>query len=351
MGSNNNGGIVGVRGLTNPQVGSSAVTSGNDNIRSLTWTLSPTSASTTVWSGFLSELTYSGTANVNAPGHPIALFGYNKINCPTYTVDLAIATEGKSLVTAGTVTSLVSVHAGLENVAVGATATNVSLMNAVVTQNQGTLSNLFLHDSGITAAASTIGNAFHYRARDITQAQATNSAAFYGLMSDKGGSVQHWNCYMTGSAPNAFAGKVRIGSTVLPVNTLDVTGNVAATTTILSSGATSGVGYATGAGGTITQATSKSTGVTLNKVCGTITMNAAALAAATSVSFTLTNSAIAATDVPLVAIKSGATAGAYTLTVDAVAAGTCQISLRNRTGGSLSEAVVINFALIKAVAA
>ena len=107
----------------------------------------------------------------------------------------------------------------------------------------------------------------------------------------------------------------------------------------------------TGAGGAVTQATSKSTGVTLNKVCGAITMNNAALGNNNSVSFTLTNSAIAATDVVAVSIKSGATAGGYLLLVDAVAAGSCQISLRNHSGGSLSEAVVISFAVIKAVAA
>lgn len=102
-------------------------------------------------------------------------------------------------------------------------------------------------------------------------------------------------------------------------------------------------------GGAVTQATSKSTGVTLNKVCGQITMNNAALAAATAVSFTVTNSTIAATDTVIVSIASGATAGAYTLQVDAVAAGSFQISLRNHTAGSLSEAVIINFSIIKAV--
>lgn len=111
-----------------------------------------------------------------------------------------------------------------------------------------------------------------------------------------------------------------------------------------------GLGYATGAGGAVTQATSKSTGVTSNTICGAITMNAASLAATTSVGFTLTNSAIAATDVVVASIKSGATADSYTLTVDAVAAGSCRFSLRNFTAGALAEAVVINYAVLKAVA-
>lgn len=111
------------------------------------------------------------------------------------------------------------------------------------------------------------------------------------------------------------------------------------------------LGYGTGAGGTVTQATSKSTGVTLNKATGTITMNAASLATVTTVGFTLTNSAIAATDVVLVSIKSGATASSYSVQVGAVAAGSCVIELRNYTGGTLSEAVVLSFAVIKGVAA
>ena len=113
----------------------------------------------------------------------------------------------------------------------------------------------------------------------------------------------------------------------------------------------SAVGYSTGTGGTVTQATDKSTGVTLSKRCGQITMNAAALAAAAEVSFTLTNTVIAATDVVMVSIASGATAGAYSVQCDATAAGSCRISVGNRNAGSLGEAIVLNFVVIKSVAA
>jgi hypothetical protein len=108
-----------------------------------------------------------------------------------------------------------------------------------------------------------------------------------------------------------------------------------------------GIGYAGGAGGAVTQATSKSTGVTLNRICGQITLHNAALAPTTSVGFTVTNSAIAATDTVVVTIASGATADSYTVTVDATAAGSCRISLRNYTAGSLGEALVLNFTVIK----
>lgn len=113
----------------------------------------------------------------------------------------------------------------------------------------------------------------------------------------------------------------------------------------------SAVGYSSGTGGTVTQSTDKSTGVTLNKRCGQITMNSAALSAAAEVSFTLTNSFIAATDVVMVCIGSGATAGAYNVQCDAVASGSCRISVGNMSSGPLSEAIVLNFVVIKSVAA
>jgi hypothetical protein len=113
----------------------------------------------------------------------------------------------------------------------------------------------------------------------------------------------------------------------------------------------SAVGYSTGTGGTVIQGSGsgKATGVTLSKRCGQITMNNASLAAAAEVSFTLTNSTIAATDVVYTCIASGATAGAYNTQVDAVANGSCRISVGNKSSGSLSEAIVLNFVVIKSV--
>lgn len=106
----------------------------------------------------------------------------------------------------------------------------------------------------------------------------------------------------------------------------------------------------TGTGGSVTQITSKATGVTLSKACGAITMNNAALAAATIVSFTLTNTLIAAGDVLILNHISGGTVGSYTLNAQC-AAGSATINIRNNTAGSLGEAVVIQFALVKAVSA
>ena len=98
--------------------------------------------------------------------------------------------------------------------------------------------------------------------------------------------------------------------------------------------------------GTVTQGTSKTTAVTLNAKCGVITTHGAALAASTAVQFTLTNSAISATDVVIANQGSGGTAGSYQTHVVSVGAGTSVVRLSNTSGGSLSEAVTINFAVI-----
>jgi len=107
------------------------------------------------------------------------------------------------------------------------------------------------------------------------------------------------------------------------------------------------LGYSAAAQGTVTQATDKSTGVTLNKSAGRITMNNAALAGATAVSFTLTNSLISANDAIIVNVSGGGTAAAYTTYISSMTAGSAVVTLRNLTAStSLSEAVVINFAII-----
>ena len=108
--------------------------------------------------------------------------------------------------------------------------------------------------------------------------------------------------------------------------------------------ATLGIGYASlvGAGGTVTQATDKSTGVTLNTANGLITLNNAALAADAVVSFTLTNDKIRDTDFVMLQHNSAGTVGAYILSAQP-AEGSAVINVANRTTGSLSEAIVLRF--------
>lgn len=182
---------------------------------------------------------------------------------------------------------------------------------------------------------------------------ASGSAAFAAGSSTGGGvSVTAFDAaglYLLGYAAGASPVTVMsIGSqSNIPVSffmnngekaRLDTSGNFLIT-------AGGGLGYGPGSGGAVTQLTSKSTGVTLNKPAGQITMNAAALASNTAVVFTLTNSLIAAVDGIVVTIQSPTQK--YTGICVGVAAGSCDIRVNNITGGSLSEAVVINYEVIK----
>jgi len=121
---------------------------------------------------------------------------------------------------------------------------------------------------------------------------------------------------------------------------IDSSGNVLVTNV-------AGLGYGAGAGGTVTQATSKSTAVTLNKPTGQITMNAAALAATTTVAFTFNSTLIAAVDNLLITLNAGAGNAANYNIWSNVGAGGANIYVRNISGGSLSDALVLNFSIIK----
>jgi hypothetical protein len=106
------------------------------------------------------------------------------------------------------------------------------------------------------------------------------------------------------------------------------------------------IGYSAGAQGAVTQLTSKSTAVTLNKSAGRITMSGVELAANTAVSFTLTNSTISTNDAIIVNVSGGGTAAAYTTYISSMTTGSAVVTLRNLTASALSEAVIINFATI-----
>ena len=114
---------------------------------------------------------------------------------------------------------------------------------------------------------------------------------------------------------------------------------------------TTGLGFYTGAGGIVPAGATKATPFTLDKMCGQITTAADSLAHQTVVSATWTNSKIAATDVVIINHKSGGTVGVYTFNVSC-GAGTATLYIRNnQTSGTLSEALVLSFVVIKGVTA
>lgn len=120
--------------------------------------------------------------------------------------------------------------------------------------------------------------------------------------------------------------------------------------TLSLTGASSTLGYGTGAGGTVTQATSKSTTVTLNKASGQITMNNEALAAGVTVSFIVNNTLVASSDLILISSLWNATGGPHVYSVTASAYevnGTFLVAVKNLTGASRSDDVILSFVIIK----
>lgn len=112
-----------------------------------------------------------------------------------------------------------------------------------------------------------------------------------------------------------------------------------------------GIGYGTGKGASVTQITSRATGVTINAICGTITTDTTSLAAEASAVFVVTNSKVAIGDVVVCSMRSGAIALNTDIVVSAVAAGSFSITVVNNNvaaGTAETGAIIINFAIIKA---
>lgn len=118
-----------------------------------------------------------------------------------------------------------------------------------------------------------------------------------------------------------------------------------------------GLGYGTGSGGTASQPIqnagnqAKNLSVTLHKPTGQITMGNAALAAGAMVRFQVNNSLVTASDNVIVTKGAGGSTQSYNVWVDWVTTGSFDVTVKNVSAGSLSEAVVINFAVIKGATA
>lgn len=125
---------------------------------------------------------------------------------------------------------------------------------------------------------------------------------------------------------------------------------VTASGAITSTGDTEGIGYATGAGGAVTQITDSSTAVTLNKICGQITTVALTTAAAAEEVFDVNNSVLISTDVVVASISGYSGSGTPFVTVRKTSDGIFRLVISNlHASAALDEAITINFAIIKAV--
>ena len=120
---------------------------------------------------------------------------------------------------------------------------------------------------------------------------------------------------------------------------LDTSGNLTLTA------GTGALGYGTGAGGTVTQLTSRTTAVTINKPCGQITLFTAA-GTTSWTSFTVNNSLVTIDDIIVITQRSTVGNGYY-FTVKALN-GSFVISFAS-TGGTASDTPIFSFAILRSV--
>jgi hypothetical protein len=172
---------------------------------------------------------------------------------------------------------------------------------------------------GTIGAASAVTSQYGFLA-ESNLTGATNNVGFFGNIAAASG---RYNFYVVGTAANAFSGDVNIfGAGKL--------------------------GYTTGSGGAVTQTTSRTSTVTLNKTNGAITLVSAA-GSTTYQSFVVVNSTVSATDVIVLSMQdSVSAANSYNLIPYAVGAGFFGIRVA-AVSGTVTEAPTINFAVIKAV--
>lgn len=226
----------------------------------------------------------------------------------------------------------------------GATVPGNLAVTGTVTVTSASASALTVGRQGATNPALKIdaSAATSVTGVSITAAAAAGGVAIAAISS---GAAENLTIDAKGSGTITLGG-TSTGNIVLGRAATGV--SLAVTGAVTSSGG--GIGYATGAGGTVTQMTNKSTGVTLSKLCGTIVMNNASLAADTTVAFTLTNTFIDANDIVVVVHDLTGTIGAYSFGVTP-ASGSALISVHNNTPGALGEAIQLRFFVFKGVVA
>lgn len=111
-------------------------------------------------------------------------------------------------------------------------------------------------------------------------------------------------------------------------------------------------GYGTGAGGTVTQATSKSTSVTLNKSSGLITTNAASLAAGATINFVVNNTTVNLSSVIVLSFPTASVSMSnYRIEVYQVFNGSFAVRIINISAGALAESLPIQFNVLQGVQA
>ncbi len=268
----------------------------------------------------------------------------------TGTPDLTLLAPLESPTFTGTVSGITAEMVGLGNVTDESkatmftdptfTGTTVTVLSRGITGFTGTGGVLVASASptftgtvsGITAAMVGLGNVTNEsKATMFTDPTFTGTVTGVSKSAVGLGNVEN-------TALSTWAGSTNIVST----GTL---------TTQLRVNNTGGMGYATGQGGTVTQGTSRTTAVSLNKLSGLITLFNATAAAGTF-SFTVNNTLVTSTDLIVVNKVTGTNAAnVYIPQVTQVTAGSFRISVYVPTAISVADAPQISFLVLKGVTA
>ena len=352
--------------ITNLSSTSATVTTLTSTSGTLT-TLGSTSANITTLSGTTATFTSATVTN-------LALTSLTLGNLSVGSANITTLTGTNLTYTSGTVTNLNSTSANittLTGTTFGTTATtqlrgasaqittltatsaNITTLTGTTlgTFTSGTVTNLSSTSANITTlTGTTFGTTATTQLRGASGQITTLTVTSANITTLTGSSAN-----ITTITENSYnvASQFDVGTAPnqLPLNqylgTMAFQDSAGITVGQLRANGTGGIGYSTGAGSAVTQATSRTTGVTINAACGAITLVSAAGTTSWQ-TFTVTNSAVAATDTIVVNQKSGTDLNMIHVTN--VAAGSFKISFAT-TGGTTTEQPVFNFAVIKAVAA
>lgn len=284
-----------------------------------------TGASTTITVNGMNLQVVRGNANDLSTGAANSLVGVQS----TVTTSVGLPTTAVTNAFTG-YRAIMNGQGGIINDAAGF----YSSMNLFTTNttNSSTVSSVYGVRASTTIGASsgtgfTVTNRYGVSVTDTTSATATVTN-YYGLYlthTVTGTVTNRYGVYSADAlATNHFAGPV------------------------LVAGSSSGLGYKTGAGGTVTQATSISTNVTLNTPTGKITCVSTTFTSGTTYSFNVLNTVCDANSVYIVSLDGNSTTtntSAYQIW--AVGGSTNSFGIYIRTNSTVTNTLVINFAVIK----
>lgn len=302
--------------------------------------------------GYLSTVTSDAQAQINTKGAIAGQvwngahdFSSGSIVVPTRSAgDNSTNAASTAFVTSTAFSAALPAQAGNSGKFVTTNGTSASWSSvpfSAVTATPTTLAGYGITDA-VNKSGDTINGAVQINGPSAAPAfsvAAPNTASPAIEMKDGAAAPNRWRVGVGSGSPtdgNFYIYDARQNAFRLVVYT---TGNV------LSTGGA--IGYGTGAGGTVTQATSKTTGVTLNKPSGQITMNNAALAAGASAVFLLSNTYFEAIDSCYCQPVANAS---YRVETYVNGPGVVGVRVTNITASTLSEALAINFVIIKGVA-